>query len=101
MSTVDESMTAAVSTEWTGTEAMMAAMREADRRATVLAAVSDRLAEDGWTIDPMISGADSGITASRDGVAIMIYGDGKVVSSDLMATIYGEAVVKVAAEEMS
>lgn len=93
-------MAAVAHTEDTGVGAMVAAMRKADRDAGVLATVSDRLTEDGWEIDPMIAGADSGITAYRAGIAIMIYGDGKVVCSDLTAAIYAESVVKVVNEEM-
>lgn len=87
-------------TEDTSVGAMVAAMRKADRDAGVLATVSDRLTEDGWEIDPMIAGTDSGITAHRAGIAIMIYGDGKVVCSDLTAAIYAESVVKVVNGEM-
>ena len=79
---------------------MVGVMHRAERRANVLAAVSDHLAEDGWEIDPMIAGVGSGITARRAGIAVMVYSDGKVVSSDLTAAIYAEAVVKVVEEEM-
>ena len=64
-------------------------------RAQVLRGVSDRLTEDGWTIDPMIGGLGSGITAHRNGVSVMIHSDGRAVSSNLMAQIYAEAVVRV------
>ena len=64
-----------------------------------MAAVSDRLTDDGWEIDPMIAGAGSGITARRAGIAVMVYSDSSVVSSDLTAAIYAEAAVKVAEEE--
>lgn len=65
---------------WTSVDAMAGAMREADRRAFVLAAVSDCLDEDGWEIDPMIAGCDHGITAFRNGVKARIYGDGTVTA---------------------
>lgn len=94
-------MAAVAHTEDTSVSAMVAAMRKADRDAVILATVSDRLTGDGWEIDPMIAGTDSGITAYRAGIAIMIYGDGKVVCSDLTAAIYAESVVKVANGEMS
>ena len=84
---------------WTSVDAMVGVMRKADRRAVVLAAVSDCLDEDGWKIDPMIAGVGSGITARRPGIAVMVYSDGKVASSDLTAAIYVESVVKVAEEE--
>jgi len=93
-------MAAVAHTEDTSVGAMVAAMRKADRDAGVLAAVSDRLTEDGWEVDPMIAGTDSGITAHRAWIAIMICGDGKVVCSDLTAAIYAESVVKVVNGEM-
>ena len=83
----------------TSVRAMVGAMREADRRAQVLRGVSDRLTEDGWTIDPMIGGLGSGITAHRAGVAVMIHSDGRAVSSNLMAQIYAEAVVRVVEDD--
>ena len=88
-------MVAESEADCTSVRAMVGAMREADRRARVLRGVSDRLTEDGWTIDPMIGGLGSGITAHRNGVAVMIHSDGRAVSSNLMAQIYTEAVVRV------
>lgn len=66
----------------------------------LMAAVSDRLAGDGWEIGPMIAGVGSGITARRAGIAVMVYSDGSVQSSDPTAAIYAESVVKVAEEEV-
>ena len=86
--------------DWTCVDAMVGVMRRADRRANVLASVSDRLTDDGWEIDPMIAGVGSGLTARRAGIAVMVYSDGRAVSSDVTAAIYAEAVVKVAEEEM-
>lgn len=93
-------MVAEAEDDWTCVGAMVGVMHRAERRANVLAAVSDHLTEDGWEIDPMIAGVGSGITARRAGIAVMVYSDGKVVSSDLTAAIYAEAVVKVVEEEM-
>lgn len=93
-------MVAGAEDDWTSVGAMVGVMHQADRRANVLASVSDRLTDDGWEIDPMIAGVGSGITARRAGIAVMVYSDGKVVSSDLTAAIYAEAVVKVVEEEM-
>ena len=61
----------------------------------VLRGVSDRLTENGWTIDPMIGGLGSGITAHRNGVAVMIHSDGRAVSSNLVAQIYVGVAVRV------
>ena len=86
--------------ERTSVDAMVGAMREADRRAAVLAAVSDRLTGDGWEIAPGIGDASSGLMARTAGIAVMIYSDDKVVSSDITATIYVEATIKVVEEEV-
>lgn len=86
--------------ERTSVDAMAGAMREADRRAAVLAAVSDSLTGDGWEIDPGIVDDSSGLTARRAGIVVMICSDGKVISSDIAATIYAEATIKVVEEEV-
>lgn len=83
----------------TSVGAMVDVMRRADRRANVLASVSDRLTDDGWEIDPMITGVGSGITARRPGIAVMVYSNGRVASSDVTARLYAECAVKVAEEE--
>ena len=92
-------MVAEAEDDWTSVGAMVGVMRRADRRANVLAAVSDRFADDGWEIDPMIAGVGSGLTARRAGIIVMVYSDGRVESSDSVAKNYAEAVVKVAEEE--
>ncbi len=93
-------MVATAESDRTSVPAMVGVIHRADRRANVLAAVSDHLTDDGWEIDPMIACVGSGITARRARIAVMVYSNGKVVSSDLTARIYVECAVKVAEEEV-
>lgn len=86
-------MAAESKTECTSIADMVNAMRNADRCARVLAGVSDRLTEDGWEIDPLVDDKGFGITAKRAGIEVLVYSNGEVVSSDLMAETCACAVV--------
>lgn len=86
-------MAAESKTECTSIADMVNAMQNADRCARVLAGVSDRLTEDGWEIDPLADAEGFGITAKREGIKVLVYSNGEVVSSDLMAETYTRAVV--------
>lgn len=85
--------------EWTGVEVMTHMLRDAERRANALAALSNVLGASGWYVRPIFeSSTCGGLRASKGGNEVCVYSSGEVRGHDDVAVRFVREAFEVALE---
>ena len=85
--------------EWTSVEVMAHMLRDAERRANALAALSNVLGATGWHVRPILeSSTCGGLSASKGGDEVQVYSSGEVRGHDDVAVRFARDAFEVALE---
>lgn len=89
------------SQDWTSVDVMTHLLRDAERRAKVLAALADMLGSSGWHVSPIREAlACGGLTALKDGNRVQVYSNGDVSGYDDVAVRFARDAFEVALERV-
>lgn len=87
--------------EWTNTEVMTHMLRDAEQRANALAALSNVLGANGWSVRPILeSSTCGGLRASKGGNDVRVYSSGEVLGHYDVAVRFARDAFEVALERV-
>lgn len=85
--------------EWTNVEVMTHMLRDAEQRASALAALSNVLGASGWYVHPILeSSTRGGLRANKGGNEVQVYSSGEVRGHDDVAVRFARDAFEVALE---
>ena len=85
--------------DWTSVDVMTHLLRDAERRATALAALADMLGSSGWHVYPVREPLTyGGLVATKDGNKVQVYSNGEASGHDDVAVRFARGAFEVALE---